>query len=397
MKRICLLLCICILLAVSVTGCWSRRELNNLAIAVALGIDKAGDNYKVSVQVVEPGEVSGNKSSGVAPVTMYQSTAPTLLEALRKMTKISPRKIYIAHLQIVVISEELARKGIGDALDFLARDYEARNDFFIVVAKDTKAGDTLKILTNLEKVPAVRLFSSLETSEKQWAPTASVKLDKLISDLISEGRHPVLTGLKVIGDPKIGETKKNVESILSPSDLQYSGLAVFKKDKLIGWLKETEGQAYNFINNNIQSTAETVKCPEGGKVTFNVIRSHTKVKGSMRNERPRIDIEVNTQANVAEVQCSLDLTQPETIGKLESLAEQSLVALIDKTITRVQEDYKVDIFGFGEAIHRSNPKAWKKLKGNWDHTFENIPVDVKVNYKIQQLGKVSNSFLEEMK
>ncbi|WP_438347373.1 Ger(x)C family spore germination protein [Paenibacillus sp. FA6] len=397
MKRMGLLLCICILLAVSVTGCWSRRELNDLAIAVGLGIDKVGNKYNISVQVVEPSEVSGNKRSGLAPVTMYHATADSLLEALRKMTTISPRKIYIAHLRIVVISEALAREGIGDALDFISRDPEARNDFFVVVAKDAKAMDTLKILTNLEKVPAVRLFTTLKTSEKQWAPTTAVKLDELIADLVSEGREPVLTGLRVIGDPEVGDSKKNVESILSPTDLQYSGLAVFRKDKLIGWLSDEEGRAYNFINNNINSTAGSVDCPDGGKVTFRIIRADSKVKGSMRDGRPRIDIEVNTEAHVAEVQCSLDMTKPETIAELEKWAERKLADIIDSTIARVQQDYKVDIFGFGEAIRRSNPKAWKTMKNNWNQTFSNIPVNVKVNYKVQQLGKISNSFLEEIK
>lgn len=397
MKRMGLLLCICILMTISITGCWSRRELNDLAIAVGMGIDKSGSKYHVSVQVVEPAEVAGNKSSGVAPVTMYQATGNTLLEALRKMTTISPRKIYIAHLRVVVIGESLAKEGIADSLDFLTRDPEARNDFFIVIAKETKAIDTLKILTNLEKVPSVRLFSALEVSEKQWAPTTAVKVDKLISDLVSEGRHPILTGLKVIGDPKIGETKKNVETILSPADLQYSGLAVFRKDKLIGWLSNEEGKAYNYINDNVKSTAGSVICPDGGKITLKVIRSHTKIKGSVRDDRPRIDIEVMTEANVAEVQCHLDLRNVETIENVEKWADQRAEELINKTITRVQQDYKVDIFGFGEAIRRSNPKDWKKLKENWDQTFVNIPVNIKVTYDIKHLGKVSNSFLEEMK
>jgi spore germination protein KC len=37
-----------------VTGCWSRHELNDLAIAVGIGIDKTGDQYQVSAQVVYP-------------------------------------------------------------------------------------------------------------------------------------------------------------------------------------------------------------------------------------------------------------------------------------------------------------------------------------------------------
>ncbi|MGF7049603.1 spore germination protein KC [Paenibacillus sp. DS2015] len=397
MKRTVLLFGICILLVVSVTGCWSRRELNDLAIAVGLGIDKVGEKYQLSVQVVEPSEVAGNKSRGTSPVTMYQATGNTLLEALRQMTTISPRKIYIAHLRIVIISEALAREGIGESLDFLSRDPEARNDFFIVIAKESKAEDALKILTNLEKVPSVRLFSTLEASEKEWAPTAAVKLDKLISDLVSKGRHPVLTGLKVIGNRKLGEKKENVETILSPADLQYSGLAVFKRDKLIGWLSEEEGKAYNYVNNNVKSTAGSVHCPDGGRITLKVIRSESKIKGSIRNERPRIDIEVKSEANVAEVQCHLDLKSTETITEIEKLSNRWTGELIEKTIARVQEDYKVDIFGFGEAIRRSNPKEWKKLSENWDETFTTLQVNVNMVNKIQHIGKVTNSFLEEMK
>ena len=38
---------------------------------------------------------------------------------------------------------------------------------------------------------------------------------------------------------------------------------------------------------------------------------------------------------------------------------------INQTIETVQKQYKSDIFGFGEAIHRSNPKEWKKIKKQW--------------------------------
>ncbi|AJS58881.1 Ger(x)C family spore germination protein [Paenibacillus sp. IHBB 10380] len=397
MKRKGLLLCIFIILLIFVTGCWNRRELNDLAIAVGIAIDKSGNQYKVSAQVVEPGEVSGKRGGSVAPVTLYQATGDTILEALRQMTTISPRKIYLAHIRILVLSESLAREGIRDSLDLMSREPETRNDYFIVVAKQAMAEDMLKILTNLEKVPSIRLFSTLETSAKQWAPTTTVNLDKLISELVSEGRHPVLTGLNVIGDKKIGESKRNVETVPSPADMQYSGLAVFRKDKLIGWLSDEEGKAYNYIDNNIKSTVGHVNCPDGGKLSLKVIRSNTKVKGSLRDEHPRIHIEVQSEANVGEVQCHLDLTKTETIAEVEKLADQKTEEFIEKTIKKMQQEYKIDIFGFGEVIRRSYPKAWKKLKKNWDQTFVNIPVNVKVTHKIPYLGKISNSFLEDMK
>ncbi|MGG1636265.1 Ger(x)C family spore germination protein [Paenibacillus sp. FSL K6-3182] len=397
MKRKRCLLCLIVISLIFVTGCWKGRELNELAIAVALGIDKVGNQYKVSVQVVEPTEVAGKKGGDKTPVTTYQITANTIFEAVRKMTTINPRKIYPSHLRIVVLGESLAKEGIGQALDLLSRDEEIRTDFFIVVSKHTTAENTLKVLTKLETIPAVSLFSTLQTSEKQWAPTTTVTLDQLITTLVSEGRDPVLTGLVILGDEQIGQEKRNMEKVLTPTTLQYSGLAVFKKDKLVGWLNETESKAYNYISDEIKSTVGYVTCPQGGKITFEVIRSKTKVKGSVKDGQPQIDIEIRIEINIGEVQCSIDLLETKNIAEVERLANSKVEGFIDATVKKVQKKYKVDIFGFGDVIHRSNPKEWRKLKKNWDHTFETMPVNVKVNHKIRHLGTVSNSFLEEMK
>lgn len=397
MKRKRCLLCLIVISLIFVTGCWKGRELNELAIAVALGIDKVGNQYKVSVQVVEPTEVAGKKGGDKTPVTTYQITANTIFEAIRKMTTVNPRKIYPSHLRIVVLGESLAKEGIGQALDLLSRDEEIRTDFFIVVSKHTTAENTLKVLTKLETIPAVSLFSTLQTSEKQWAPTTTVTLDQLITTLVSDGRDPVLTGLVVLGDEQIGQEKRNMEKVLTPTTLQYSGLAVFKKDKLIGWLNETESKAYNYISDEIKSTVGFVTCPQGGKITFEVIRSKTKVKGSVKDGQPQIDIEVRLEINIGEVQCSIDLLETKNIAEVEMLANSKVEGFIDAAVKKVQKKYKVDIFGFGDVIHRSNPKEWRKLKKNWDHTFETMPVNVKVNHKIRHLGTVSNSFLEQMR
>ncbi|MEK3663045.1 Ger(x)C family spore germination protein [Paenibacillus sp. FSL F4-0236] len=399
MKRRALLLCVVILIQLFVTGCWSRRELNDLAIAVGIGIDKIGDQYQVSAQVVLPSQIAGSKGgSPQSPVNLYKATGNTVYEALRKITTLSPRKIYISHLRILVLGEALAKEGISDVLDFMSRDTEIRNDYFIVVAKDTKAEDALKILTSLEKIPAVRLFSSLETSEKQWAPTSTVTLGTLITELVSKGKNPVLTGVVINGNVDVGQTQKNVETVDSPTELKYSGLALFKEDKLIGWLNPEESKVYNYLTNKVKSTVFYIQCPEGKKVSLDVFEAHSKIKGSMHNDNPEISIEQHIESDIGEVQCrNLDLTNPKTITELEQIANQKVVHLFETTIKKVQQEFKSDIFGFGEVIHRSNPQAWKKLKDNWDQTFVNLPVSVKTDIKIRQLGKVTNSFLEEMK
>lgn len=381
------------------TSCWSRRELNELAIEVAMGYDKSGDKYRITSQVVDPGEVAaGAGGAGRTPVMTYQAIADSPFEARRKMTTMSPRKIYSAHIRMVVIGEELAREGIEEFLDFLSRDHEHRNDFFIVVAKGTSAENVLKILTPLEEIPANKLFDSLKTSERSWAPTSGVTLDNLISALVSTGKHPVLTGLIVKGSQEIGESKKNIEEIDTPTRLQYTGLGVFKKDKLVGWLNETESKGYNYIMGHVKSTVGHISCPQGGKVVMEVIRSKALMKGKVKNGKPEADVEIRIESNVGEVQCkNLDLTQTSTIYELEAKSEQKIKEFAEKTIKKAQKKYKSDIFGFGEAIRREEPKFWKTVEKNWDQEFANLPVNVKVDIRIRRIGTVSQSFLNVSK
>lgn len=380
------------------TGCWNRRELNTLGIAVGYGMDKAGDQIQLSVQVVDAGEAAPRKGgSSLSPVTMYRATGNTVFEALRKMTKESPRKIYSSHVRILVIGEALARDGIADVLDFLSRDHELRNDFYIVVAKNTKAENILKVMTSLEKIPSINIFDSLETSERAWAPTRKVTLNELIADLTGQGKQAVLTGVESKGDKEAGNTRKNVETIDSPNRVYYSSLAVFDGDKLIGWLTEEESKAYNYLTDHVKSTIGIMDCPKGGQLAFEVIRSKTDVKGKLAEGKPAVDVKLRLEMNVGEVNCRIDLTKPQTIAEIKKIADQTVKKFIDEAIAKMQKQYKVDIFGFGQAIHRAEPKLWKKIGKDWDAHFVKLPVNVTVDTRIRRLGTVSNSFIEEMK
>ncbi|MET3211399.1 UNVERIFIED_CONTAM: spore germination protein KC [Paenibacillus sp. PvR008] len=400
MKRKTAFLFLILTLVLLLTGCWDRRELNELAIAVGMGIDKHGDQFRVSVQVVDPGEVAAKKGAGGgAPATLYTVEADTVFEAIRKITTLSPRKMYFSHLRICVIGESIAREGMAKALDFLSRDHQLRTDFYIVVSKGVSAEDTLKIMTPLDPIPANDLFSSLESSQKNWSPSMTVTLDELIAALTSEGMQPILTGLRIVGNTEMGESKSNVQKIDPPVRLQYSGLAVFKKDRLIGWLNEIESKGYNYILGKVQSTVGFVDCPKGGKVALEIIRTQSAIKGSVNRGEPRININLRIEANVGEVECSdLDLTKASTIYDLQKKGEEKIAGFMESAIRKAQKSYKVDIFGFGDAIHRGNPKAWKSLKQNWDNEhFAELPVNIKVDYKIRRLGTNGSSFLNEIK
>lgn len=396
MKRILILLFTLMIFINPLTGCWSRREIHELAIASAIGIDKSEKGYLVTVQLINPGEIAAKAPTTRTAVTTYRASGESIFEALRKLTLETPRKIYLAHIRLLVFGEDFAKEGIGKALDLFSRDHEIRTDFYIVVARNTKAEKLLNILTPVEKIPSNKIYTSLEMSSKAWAPTKTVQLDELLRSLISKGKNPVLTGVFIKGDPKIGMDIHNVEKVNARTTVQICTLAVFKNDKLVSWLTEPESKGFNYIEGNVSNTVFSVPCSKEGKLTVELVRTKVNVKGKVEYEEPKIDIELWAEANIADVECEIDLLNSENIYKLEKKVAEKIKEVMEASVKQAQH-LQSDIFGFGEAIHRADPNAWKELKKDWDKEFEDLEVNIQVITKIRHTGTLTQPFLNEAK
>ncbi|MZQ85241.1 Ger(x)C family spore germination protein [Paenibacillus sp. 5J-6] len=393
MRRLGRILCTLSLLGLVLSGCWDRHELNDLAITVGVGFDKSGDEYLVTAQIVNPNEVASKKGAGYStPITTLSATGISTLEAARKLTTSAPRKLFASHLRIIVIGEELAREGVAKVLDGITRDHEIRSDFYIIVARGTTAAKVLQILTPIERIPANKMFKTLETSEKAWAPTVSVRIDQFITKLSEPTTESVLTGIRIEGDAKKGSSKSSLAETEPITNLQYTGLALFKEDKLVDWLNEEESKGYNYIIGNVKSTMGHLRCPKGGTITVEIVRANSKIKGAVKNGKPEINIHVMLEDNISEVQCDIDLLDPDTILELEKIAANSLKKVMYDSIKKAKEN-KADIFGFGEAIEDVAPKAWKKLEPDWPNEFAELQVNISTDLHIRRLGTTNNSII----
>lgn len=386
-----------VMILFGLTGCWSRKELNDIAVATALGIDKKDNHYLLTVQILNPGEIAGTTGqSNRSETTTYEKSGKTLFEAARNLTTVSPRKVYMSHIRIIVIGEELAEEGIKKILDFLSRDHEFRSDFFIVIAKDTSAGNLLKILTTLEKIPANKVFNSLKSSQDNWAPTKTVQLDELISSIVSKGKEPVLSGVYAVGDVEEGIKRSNIENGSHSTTINVDSIGAFKNDRLIGWLNRNESKGYNYITNNVKSTIATIDCKDG-LLSIETIRTKTTVKGEVKQGKPKITIDVSTEGNIGEVACKINLSKLESIREIERKYEGQHKKMITAAIEKAQKEFQSDIFGFGDVIHRTDPKAWKRMEKNWDEIFSDLDVSIHIDAKIRRLGTITDSFYKNIK
>jgi spore germination protein KC len=396
MKWKTLLLTFIILTNLLLNGCMGSKEINTLSLAISLGIDKSDKGYSVTYQILNPKAIESNKSANESPFFLYTESGKDLFEIFRKVTTISPRKIYNSHLRMIVFSEEIAKEGIQSLLDFFLRDHEFRTDFYFIVAKGSTANEVLKTITPLESVSGLEMYNSLETSEKAWAPTKAVKIIELVNSLIADGKNPVLSSVELV---KKNEKSDSIDALKQSvvSKLKISGLCAFKKDKLVGCMSEDESKGYNYITNNVKNTVGYVQLDEQNKITVEVIKSKSKTKAYMLKGKPAINVEVNLTVNIAAQTGTFDVSTEENTEKICRLSEEKIGKICKTTIKRVQEDLGSDIFGFGEEIHRTYPKLWKKLKDDWNNKFAKLPTSVTVHIKVNGLGECTKSVFSKGK
>ncbi|WP_053376404.1 Ger(x)C family spore germination protein [Paenibacillus sp. FJAT-27812] len=394
-----LVVIVLLLFASLISACWSRHELNELSIVVGLAIDKKGDRYNVTVQIVNPSQVSNKKagSSSFSPVVSYEATGVSVPDALSRMTVKAARQLYYPHLRILIIGEDVARSGISKPLDFIARNREMRTDFYLIVAKGTTAGKILNMYSPIDPIPANNLYTKLETSDRLWAATGKITLDKLIQDLSQQGKGPTLTAIEIEGNPSKGDKITNAEYVDPEVILKYSGMVAFKLDRMAGWLNENDSKALNYIQNSIIKTSGIIACPESkGNISLQIVHSHANIRVNTKSGAPEFEVILKTEQDITDISCELDITQPETFAKLNKLADKKLEEIINRTLHKFQKQVKVDIFGFGSALHRSDPKMWHGIK-DWDKTFENVKITVHSHCTIRRIGTTVQSVRSTIK
>lgn len=365
----------CAACVLALTGCWNYKDIENMSIAIGAAIDRAEDGqYLLTVELAHPSA----DSKGLESV-LIESEGQTIFDCTRNAVKKLENKLYWAHMQVVVISECVAKEGLLPILDFFVRDTEPRLTIHMMVSKEKTAREILEKPKGLTTtIRSVELESMLHSTEEVAAKEPSPELYRVIDEVCSEGACASLPAVKIV--PNADKETTELE-----------GLAVFQHDKLVGYLNDEETKAYLFTTNQIKSGLLTVQVntPELQRpdITFEIYESQTSVKPVMENGTLHMKVEIKMKVDLGENEAGIDISKKEALDALQANAEASLTQSINNTIQHVQKDYNADIFGFGTKVEEDMPGEWKNIKDNWfNGLYENLQVDVKTKIDIVGSG-----------
>ncbi|KAJ53101.1 spore germination B3 GerAC family protein [Clostridium tetanomorphum DSM 665] len=368
---------ICLMFFV-LSGCWNNKELTEMGIVVGVGIEKVeNDELEVTVQLIEPtSDEEGKQGSKKKTWRLLSARGSTAFEANRNLLTKVNKTLNYSNIQVMIIGEKLAEEGIDDILDFFQRVHEIDKREIVLISKGIKP----KVLLGIE--PEQADASSLEIIEtvKNTDRLASIRkmtMYDLILNVVEEGNS-------VVGMVKVSEVNKK----LTTSNLDFTGAAVFKKDKLVGWLNASETYGFLIVDNKFKNPIINVPNPINSdeKVTVEITKSVTKKNVSFNNSKPVLLVEVQAEGKMVEQHGKGDLTSADQIRALEEETSKEIKKVIDKTIKNAQQDLRIDIFGFDKIIHSKNLNYWREVKNNWNDIFCDSPVEIKVQYKNKEMG-----------
>lgn len=342
--------------------------------------------------MLKKNEASSEK--GEAQSVIYNGMGKSISEAVDDLITTIPHEPYVTHLKTIIISDELAKKGVQNILDFLLRYPESRNKFALYITDNEKAENTLKILSPIESFPSTSMLSNVKTSSIYQSKAIIVEYNDFVSIILEDGIEPILSSVKILGDIEEGGKTESLNQTYLAATLKTSNIGIFKDDKLLKISNNEETIGINFIKNKINELIIPIPC-EDNYIILNTENSETKTNLDFKDNKFNINLDISVKAVINEVNCKIDLQNDESIKKIASDGERIINEYIEKAINLAKEN-KTDIFGFGRMIYKNYPKKWKDLKDNWDNEFSNLNIDSKITVKIKGTGALKQT-LEEFK
>lgn len=378
------LLILLILLAVftTQTGCWDRREIEERISAIAVGIDLDTENknlYAVTIQIPIPikiagggGGGSGGGGDGAESVKVITSTGKTVSDAFMNIQKRLNQALFLGHTRVIVISEDVAKKGVEGIIDGFRRDPQLRRLLWPIVVKG-KASDFLELSPEIEQIPTVFIMSLIESGTKSgFIPT--ITLGDFFIGLSNKAMQPTINHLEM--------GNKN--------DIRWEGIGVFRRDRLVGFLDDKETWTLIQITENSPGGDVLIKVDDEkdneAYATYRPMVVDTKMKvNHTGGHRIKVDIHLEVQGNIIETTYSSDFTKEGNINSMEADIEKELTKRAEKLIDKLQSKLKSDILFIGLKVKGYHYRdLWQRI--DWEKEFPNAEIHVTYDVKIRRIG-----------
>jgi len=384
-------LCLACIVSTSffLSGCWDYSPLGNNYIITGVGIDvDQASPDKILVSFVGPAQTksSGSSSSGASGSSTQQnsysivsSSGESIRSAATDAQNKTGQNLSVNNLRVIVFSEDVARKGISIYLDSFLRNVQINSNTLILVTEGT-AKELLSFKSeDISRIP-MYLIDLVSSTDYQTKPDFCT---------LKEVTYALNSKYKAFVIPYI---------ILNPKEkeITYKNICLFKEDKMIDILSESESIAYFLLSGIFKKDEYVLDSEHTDNITkegssFNLFSEKRKINANITNGQATFDLMFRLRGETTEqvsINIMMNSETSQSTNEFDSLQKKddnkisSLIKLsITKVLKKLQTEHKVDSIGFGEYVRVKYPDYFKKI--SWDEEFQkaNFNIDVEVDIK----------------
>lgn len=378
-------------------GLVNERELNKLAIVSCIGIDLCDDGeYQLTVNVLDTkksgGDTNGEEKSEKnknSVKNVYTTKSSSIQGALREIVNLSSKKMYLAHIEVVMLSEKILReKNIIDILDYFVRDYEGGNDFILTCIKGNEVKEIIENLSLENNQFATDINENIKSAYQYIGNTSENMLNNDLRNILQNGKEFVISSLEVENANLQGnEEEKNKSFNIKVSDMGY-----FRNGKLIGFLEGKDNLCYNILNEGITFTI--LQMGEGkDRVVIEIVNSKVSMIPEVVENKYIVNIEQTVTASITEMGENVRIKTKEEKRNYEEKFENLLKEYISQYIKNCKTKYNSDIVGFKNLFYKYKYNEYKNVENIfYSNIYKNIDINVKVNVNIPNFGGVEKNW-----
>lgn len=412
MRKFLLLLMVSVLILSTLTACYDAHEINDFAYVYTIGLDKGvTDVLRMTVQMPtmkkeggggqKRGPSGGSDTQEQDGYVSISIDAPTFYSGANMINSYLPRTLNYMHTKYFVISEELAREGIGAYINGFVRNREIRRTVYMIVTKG-KASDFIKqnsplVGTALSKMQEDIMRESLETG---------LFHNTTYGEVIDAAKSPARTAITVLaavndfkkfeqeeqtdekefrtsGDYYAGELVRS-----GGNKVEYFGTAIFDGDKMVGELNGDESRMMLMARGEFKRGFFAIKDPKkpDTAITLDVrMEKKPSTKVMYENNKPVIHQKITLEGDIMAIQSSVNYESKDLKPVIENEFRNYVKGEMQKTIEKCK-GLNADVFKYGLTAQMSFATRQEWLQYEWYRQFKDAEVSTDVEFAIRRTG-----------
>ncbi|MCB8816798.1 Ger(x)C family spore germination protein [Desulfosporosinus shakirovi] len=375
------------------TGCWGKKEVEDLAPLLGVGFDQGEQpgTFLVTEQFARPKKDSS--SGAEIEDRTFSVEASSVREAFEKFSEVAYRTPFMGSLKVIIIGEDFAKSGdFNNILDFFQRYAEFRRSMYLVLAKG-KAQDILNLKLRSGLLPAMAIKSNIEGGD-EISVFPTVRLGHYLTILGTKSTAPIFPVVESVKSREGVEYKEDGKD--EAGEIRIHGAGVMHGDYLADYLTDEEAKGYMWLENDvIHRLINTVDLNENSvKFGGQVLKANTKYRVKVNNDKMEIQYQIKTSIAIDEILGPQKQLSGLEWVELVKQAEKDFAKVIEKeceSSIKKERELGLDFLGIGRHIEQKNSAYWKTIKDQWEAEIADFPISLEVKVTIHHSGMSSSS------